>query len=102
MSEQGRQFYSGPVTTEGCIHPKDTKAVAFGYIGVSVTAWLVTCLKNEFHSQKMLGVVVHTRNREAEPGGMPRVCNLPSLDYLVSLRSDREPIFVFLKKVPST
>lgn len=50
----------------------------------------------------MLGVVVHTRNREAEPGGMPRVCNLPSLDYLVSLRSDREPIFVFLKKVPST
>lgn len=60
MSEQGRQFYSGPVATEGYIHPKGTKAVAFGHIGVSVTAWLVMCLKSEFDSQKMLDVVVHT------------------------------------------
>lgn len=60
LSKQGRQFYSGPVATEGCIHPKGTKAVVFGHIGVSDTAWLVTCLKNEFASQKKLDVVVYT------------------------------------------
>lgn len=60
LSEQGCQFYGGPVATEGCIHPKGTKAVAFGHIGVSDTAWLVMCLKNEFDSQKKLDVVVYT------------------------------------------
>lgn len=61
MSEQGCQFYSGPVATEGCIHPKGTKAVAFGHIGVNDIAWLVKCLKNEFDSQKKLDVVAHTK-----------------------------------------